>query len=184
MNEDFSLTKNELELLNSMLGSKIYRLTSPKPPEGDEFWWPVTLVSDNHNITISNQLTVANYFDGTEDCGRLSVIAADVAETAVYEKNINQCVSDIKLVINTIKYSAQINHAAYSFVYPRALIFEFGSSCLLIERGWRFQEYLTINIQMLKNITLTDELPEWYDPDEDVVKPQLTQKIISIAKLM
>lgn len=184
MNEDFSLSKDELLLLTSMVGTKISTLSSSNPPDDDEFWWPLTLVGENRSIAISNEITTANYFAGSEDCGRLSISSATLPADTIYAKNINQRVTDIKVVTNVITFPEQAGCTAYSFIYPRALIFEFAHNALVIERGWRFQEYLIVSLQMLDDINLADELLEWYDPDEDAIKPQLTQKINSVTTIL
>ena len=141
---------------------------------------------DDTTIKLQNVLTTANYFDDTEDCGRLSVEQAanhSVSDNTNYIKDINQTIQNVHLLVNHISFPAQDNVEPYKFIYPRVLIFEFSDRVLTIERGWRFQEYLTIQLQDKNQLHLVDEFDEWYDPDEDNVKPILKQEIISLSSI-
>ena len=181
MNEDFSLKTYEMTILQHCIGKNLIKLFSAEKPDDGEFWKPVFLTFDDITIKLQNILTTANYFDDTEDCGRLSVELASnypVSDDTKYIKNVNQNVKDVRLLINRISFPSQDNMEPYKFIYPRALIFELSDRALTIERGWRFQEYLKIRLQDINQLHLVDEFDEWYDPDEDDAKPELTQEVI------
>lgn len=186
MNENFSLHPDEIELLKSVVGANLEILGTQETPENDEFWYPIFLKFDRRTLKVSNDLSVANYFDGKEDCGRLTIADGGQEFPDAYTKMIMQPVNDIEIVTNCIAFPRQEAEgiSAFKFIYPRALIFKFPDSVLSIERGWRFQEYLVAKLQDNSQIELIDEYDEWFDADDPAdIRPDFTQTTVSVTKL-
>ena len=181
MNEDFSLKKEELQCLQRCIGKDVLMLCTGQEPENGEFWWPIYLRFDDRDVLkVENRMTAANYFDGKEDCGRLSVAKVKENIPDVYTKTIRQTIQNVKVVTNMVHYPATETAKEFRFVYPKALIFEMSDGVLVVERGWFFQEALNVHLQSDKTVSIDDEMADWYDPSEDEVKPLIEQRTTSL----
>ena len=186
MNENFSLNPHEIKLLRQTIDQKIISLNTSHIPDEYDFWWPLYIELDGISLKITSELTVANYFDGKEDCSRLTIRASKDETPVDYVKTIQQVVHDVVIITKIISFPGTDtdNNVPFQFTYPRALLFQLDNCVLTIERGWHFEEYLMARLQDKNDIELTDELPDWYDPDEDCVKPTIRQvrKSLRIAE--
>lgn len=184
--ENFSLTSREIKLLKKLVGKKIICIESVKYPDDDDFWWPIRIEADSTEVIICNDLTVANYFETQEDCGRLCIKEVDSVTLRAendekYSKQINRIVNDIIVVEDVITFHEKKGENGYRFVYPIAVVIKFDEDSLVFERGWLFQEYITIQLQDNSMINIRDELNDWFDPDEDEVAPEIIRSEFSLT---
>jgi len=189
MNEDFSLRPDEIALIRPFLHDRLRRIISKDRPDQideDEFWQPVQVEFDGGAFQVYNDLVVANYFDGKEDCGRMTVLPPEEITGPAYVMEINQPVKNILLATNRIRFSepGEYELSPFEFTYPRALIFCFDRNILTIERGWHFMEYLKVRYhEGIPWTVLTGEFFDWYDPECDDVCPDFQQTIVPINHL-
>ena len=182
MNEDFSFNESEIKLLKKMIGEKLISLHTEHAPDENEYWWPIYIKFNNFSLTVVGQMTAANYYDGKEDCSRLTIKNNKDIIPAVYIKTVRHVVQDVILVNNIITYSYPDSPKTsfFKFIYPRALLVILDNCILTIERGWHFENYLVMRLQDKNHVELIDELPEWYDSEEDQIKPVIKQTRISV----
>ena len=161
MNEDFSLRPDEIALIRPFLHDCLRRVISKDRPDQideDEFWQPVQVEFDGGAFQVYNDLVVANYFDGKEDCGRMSVLPPEKIPEPAYVMEINQPVKNILLATNRIRFSEP--------------------------GGWHFMDYLKVRYhEGVPWTVLTGEFFDRYDPECDDVCPDFQQTIVPINHL-
>jgi len=180
--ENFSLTKAEIDILRSSIGKNLISIETGHSPDGDDFWWPVRINADMNNFMLSAPLKPARYFQGTEDCSRLSVHKKENFES-VFLKNINEYIQGINIIVDEVRFPKSEGCESYKSTYPIAIVFDFGNSSLVCERGWIFEEFLTITLQDNSVLNIRDALADWYDPDEDTLLPEIKRHTISLNAL-
>ena len=174
--ENLSITEQEENILQSLIGKKIKRVSMTNPDEFDLVSIePVRIDFDDKCYEITRNEVVINYFSIQEDAG-YPKIRESVFQKSKFIKNINRVILDVLIVHDTFEFTG------YKITYPKAFIFQFEDCNLITEKNWLIsmaEISARLESHEAENFGLTDEMQFWYDVEDDE-KPFAIQEIKSL----
>ena len=177
---DHCITQEEKSLLKSLIGTKLLCFKSEKKDSWNRIFGNISLVSENAETEIRNELVSTMYFAGeTEDVSRFAVkkiskenpfklmIVSDVFETAVNEK-----ITDIILVTDAITVQDSGKNTIYEISTTESIVIKTDNSTFVLSRDWHLEEIMTfvITSDYKRDIyPIADVVSEWSDEEEGFV---------------
>ena len=177
---DHCITQEEKSLLKSLIGTKLLCFKSEKKDSWNRIFGNISLVSENAETEIRNELVSTMYFAGeTEDVSRFAVkkiskenpfklmIVSDVFETAVNEK-----ITDIILVTDAITVQDSGKHTIYEISTTESIVIKTDNSTFVLSRDWHLEEIMTFvkTSDYKRDIyPIEDVVSEWSDEEEGFV---------------
>ncbi|MBO4629809.1 MAG: hypothetical protein J5687_07675 [Treponema sp.] len=177
---DHCITQEEKSLLKSLIGTKLLCFKSEKKDSWNRIFGNISLVSENTETEIRNELVSTIYFAGeTEDVSRFAVkkiskenpfklmIVSDVFETAVNEK-----ITDIILVTDAITVQDSGKNTIYEISTTESIVIKTDNSTFVLSRDWHLEEIMTfvITSDYKRDIyPIADVVSEWSDEEEGFV---------------
>ena len=190
IDEQIKLTKNEEEILRSIISKKFFKISSEQFPDSySEFMWPIYATFEDSYIKIEDMDIVSKLFDLVEDGTRPSVSMSKYRkEHDIYTKNINRIVQDVFIVTYSFEFEADEQNEAYKIAYPKAIIFNFNDCNFIIEKYWIFTLgglFVYLEPFESKNFGFHDEVGCWYYPGDTALDgrvPIVTQIVHSLKQ--
>ena len=175
--ENLSITEQEEDILKSLIGKKIKRISMTNPDEFDLVAVePVQIDFGDKCYEVTRNEVVINYFSIKEDAG-YPMIRESIFQKSDFVKNINRAILDVLIVNETFEFTD------YKITYPKAFIFQFEDCNLITEKNWLIS-IVEISAKLepheAENFGLTDEMQFWYDPEVSEKKPLATQEVKSL----
>ena len=177
---DHRITQEEKSLLKSLIGTKLLCFKSEKKDSWNRIFGNISLVSENAETEIRNELVSTMYFAGeTEDVSRFAVkkiskenpfklmIVSDVFETAVNEK-----ITDIILVTDAITVQDSGKNTIYEISTTESIVIKTDNSTFVLSRDWHLEEIMTFvkTSDYKRDIyPIADVVSEWSDEEEGFV---------------
>ena len=177
---DHCITQEEKSLLKSLIGTKLLCFKSEKKDSWNRIFGNISLVSENAETEIRNELVSTMYFAGeTEDVSRFAVkkiskekpfklmIVSDIFETAVNEK-----ITDIILVTDAITVQDSGKNTIYEISTTESIVIKTDNSTFVLSRDWHLEEIMTFvkTSDYKRDIyPITDVVSEWSDEEEGFV---------------
>ena len=177
---DHRITQEEKSLLKSLIGTKLLCFKSEKKDSWNRIFGNISLVSENAETEIRNELVSTMYFAGeTEDVSRFAVkkiskenpfklmIVSDVFETAVNEK-----ITDIILVTDAITVQDSGKNTIYEISTTESIVIKTDNSTFVLSRDWHLEEIMTFvkTSDYKRDIyPIEDVVSEWSDEEEGFV---------------
>jgi hypothetical protein len=174
------ITQEEKNLLKSLIGTKLLCFKSEKKDSWNRIFGNISLVSENAEIEIRNELSPTEYFGGeTEDVSRFVVkkiskenpftlmIVSDIFETTVNEK-----ITDIILVTDAITVQDSGKNTIYEISTTESIVIKTDNSTFVLSRDWHLEEIMTFvkTSDYKRDIhPIEDVVSEWSDEEEGFV---------------
>lgn len=177
---DHCITKEEKNLLKSLIGSKLICFKSEKKDSWNKIFGNIALVSENIEIEIKNELSPTTYFGGeNEDVSRFIVkqITNDnpfqlMIVSDIFETPVNEIIKDIIIITDNISVHDSDKNKIYEIVTTESIVVKTENSTFALSRDWHLEEIITfIKTSDYKQdiYPVSEVISEWSDEDEGSV---------------
>lgn len=177
---DHCITKEEKNLLKSLIGSKLICFKSEKKDSWNKIFGNIALVSENIEIEIKNELSPTTYFGGeNEDVSRFIIkqITNDnpfqlMIVSDIFETPVNEIIKDIIIITDNISVHDSDKNKIYEIVTTESIVVKTENSTFALSRDWHLEEIITfIKTSDYKQdiYPVSEVISEWSDEDEGSV---------------
>ncbi len=170
------ISENEKSLLKGLIGKKLKYIKSEEKDSWNRIFGNLSIVTDNSEIEIRNQLTETEYFGDTEDVSKFKISEISnenpftlMVESPVTETKVEEQITDIILIQDEISVKDSENQSVYEITMDDAIVIKTKNSTYAVSREWSLEEELIFlkTADYKKSIYSVDEIvSEWSDEDE------------------
>lgn len=144
-----TITEKEEFLLKFLIGQKLICFKSEQKDSWNKIFGNISIVTENSEIEIKNELSEILYFDTTEDVSKFKIqevsqespfrlmVESPIVKTAVDEKIKNIFIAQDKVSVKDSE-----NKTIYEITMDEAIIIETEKSTFVISREWHLEEEL------------------------------------------
>lgn len=184
-----TITEKEEFLLKFLIGQKLICFKSEQKDSWNKIFGNISIVTENSEIEIKNELSEILYFDTTEDVSKFKIqevsqespfrlmVESPIVKTAVDEKIKNIFIAQDKVSVKDSE-----NKTIYEITMDEAIIIETEKSTFVISREWHLEEELIFvkSTDYKKDIYPIEKvISDW--SDEDSIKTNCTRTYINLG---
>ena len=170
------ISENEKSLLKGLIGKKLKCIKSEQKDSWNRIFGNLSIVADNSEIEIRNELTETEYFGDTEDVSKFKISKISnknpfnlMIESPIIETKVEEHIIDILLIQDEISIKDSENKVFYEITMDDAIVIKTENSTYVISREWSLEEELIFSktSDYKNSIYSVDEIvSEWSDEDE------------------
>ncbi len=169
------ILENEKTLLKNLIGKELKSIKSEEKDSWSRIFGNLSIVTEDQEIEIRNELTPTDYFGGIEDLSKFKIlkimqenpfklmIESPIIETPVHEK-----IADILIIQDEISVTNLNGDSIYEITMDDAIVIKTESSSFAISREWSLEEELIFSktVNYMDSIySVKDIISEWSDKD-------------------
>ena len=185
------MNEQEKSLLKSIIGQKLIRFKSEKPDAWNHIFGNISIVVENSEAEIRNELTPIEYFGDTEDVSKFYVnkITSEypfnlMIVDSVYETPVNEKIEDVILLQDIVVVKDACGKLVYEITIDTAITIKTEIFSFSISRDWSLEElmFFVKSTDFKKDIYSVQQMIEEWGDEENGWKASCERKFISLKE--
>lgn len=184
-----TITEKEKSLLKSLIGQKLVCFKSEQKDSWNKIFGNISIVTENSEIEIKNELIEAQYFDTTEDISKFKLrkVSSEnpfrlMAESSIVKTAVDEKIKNIFIAQDIVSVKDSESKTIYEITMDEAIVIETEKSTFVISRDWHLEEELIFvkSTDYKKDIYPIEKvISDW--SDEDSIKANCTRTYINLG---
>ena len=173
------INENEKTLLKNLIGKELKYIKSEETDSWNRIFGNLSIVADNSEIEIRNELTPTDYFGDIEDVSKFKIFKITkehpfelMVKSQIVETNVQEKIADILIIQDEISVKEANGNKVYEITMDTAIVIKTEKSSFVISREWSLEEELifskTANYAA-SVYSVKDIIEEWSDEDARTV---------------
>lgn len=166
----------EKNLLKSLIGKRLNFFKSEAKDSWNRIFGNISIVTDDKEIEIRNELTETEYFGDTEDVSKFKIKEISSAypfvlmvESPVVETKVDEVIEGITIIQDNVNIKNSENESVYEITFDSAIVIKTDKSTFAISRQWHLEEELSfVKTADYKSsvYSIENTIADWADEDE------------------